>query len=114
MTVRLSLTAMSLKQCRPMRPPAGGLSTALSTYFVNLNATSSYLTFTKLDFPEIRTQCLNNRAVVRSTFKKKKKSLGVPVVAQWLKNPTRNREVVSSSPGLVQWVKDPALLRAVV
>ena len=36
--------------------------------------------------------------------------LGVPVVAQWLKNPTRNHEVVGSIRGLARWAKDPALL----
>ena len=34
---------------------------------------------------------------------------GVPVVAQWLTNPTRNHEVSGSVPGLAQWVGDPVL-----
>ena len=38
------------------------------------------------------------------------KNLGVPVVAQWLTNPTRNHGVASSIPGLAQWVGGPALL----
>ena len=40
----------------------------------------------------------------------KEVEIGVPVVAQWLMNPTRNHEVVGSIPGFAQWVEDPALL----
>ena len=42
-------------------------------------------------------------------FKEEKKTWGVPVVAQWLTNPTRNHEVVGLIPGLAQRVKDLAL-----
>ena len=38
------------------------------------------------------------------------KKIGVPVVAQWLTNPTRNHEIVGLIPGLAQWVKDLAFL----
>ena len=44
----------------------------------------------------------------------KVKVLGVPIVAQWVKDPTCLCEDAGSSPGLAQWVKDPALPRAVV
>jgi len=39
----------------------------------------------------------------------KMKNPGVPVVAQWLTNPTRNHEVAGSVPALAQWVNDLAL-----
>ena len=38
-----------------------------------------------------------------------KRIVGVPVVAQWLTNPTRNHEVAGSVPALAQWVNDKAL-----
>ena len=46
------------------------------------------------------------KAVFCSLFKVNR---GVPVVAQWLLNPTRNHEVAGSVPALAQWVNGPAL-----
>ena len=40
---------------------------------------------------------------------KKCSSFGVPIVAQWVTNPTKNHGIVCSIPGLTEWVKDPAL-----
>ena len=40
---------------------------------------------------------------------KKRFTGGVPVVAQWLTNPTRNHEVAGLIPGLAQRVNNPAL-----
>ena len=36
---------------------------------------------------------------------KSKQGLGVPAVAQWVKNPTSIREDMGSIPGLTQWDK---------
>ena len=45
----------------------------------------------------------------QDTGPKELKYIGVPVVAQWLMNPTRNHEVEGLIPGLAQWVKDPTM-----
>ena len=34
---------------------------------------------------------------------------GVPIMKQWLRNPSRNHEVEGLIPGLALWVKDLAL-----
>ena len=51
--------------------------------------------------------CDLKNSVINEIFKNV--FLGVPVVAQWLTNPTRNHEVAGSVPALAQWVDDPAL-----
>ena len=47
--------------------------------------------------------------VVPVSLSTKKNLQGVPVVAQWLTNPTRNHEITGLIPGLAQWFKDLAL-----
>ena len=41
------------------------------------------------------------------------KRTGVPIVAQWFKNPTSLHEDMDLIPGLIQWVEDMELLKAV-
>ena len=50
-----------------------------------------------------------NRSTARNEIVYIIKSTGVPVVAQWLTNPTGNHKVAGSVPSLAQWVGDLAL-----
>ena len=47
--------------------------------------------------------------LILSKAKSERERQGVPVVAQWLTNPTRNHEVAGSVPALAQWVNDAVL-----
>ena len=44
--------------------------------------------------------CLQVKIIILREESQKEERQGVPIVAQWLKNPTRNYEVLGSVPGL--------------
>ena len=64
----------------------------------------------KGDPPTLLVGMRNGAAAMESSMEvPQKPNRGVPVVVQWLMNPTRNHEVTGSIPDLAQWVKDSAL-----
>ena len=73
------------------------------SFAISLKKSDSFLSLIISELLIIISHSCFNFYVIKS------KGLGVPVVAQWLGNPTRNYEVAGLVPGLAQWVGDPAL-----
>ena len=67
-----------------------------------------------MSFLQLEFQCLKFRKKKQNIEESlscllRKESVEVPVMVQWLTNPTRKHEVTGSVPALAQWVKDLAL-----
>ena len=70
---------------------------AMKVYKVVYDHIYEYISYIHICIHSLPSKCIRKRPG------------GVPVMVQWLMNPTRNHEVVGSIPGLAHWVKDPAL-----
>ena len=63
-----------------------------------------------LSLTEISSQRLALNAHTKKNTGYKIRSLGGPILAHWIKNPTSFCEDAGLIPGLAQWVKDSASL----
>ena len=75
----------------------------LSSYYSSLSV------WPNVPFPVVGTDFSMIDRVCAKTKQNKKHRHGVPILAQWLTNPTRNHGVAGLIPGPAQWVDDPAL-----
>ena len=74
--------------------------------FISFPETSTFQTSAKISINVQIVRWKNDGTYCQPNFENK---LGVPVVAQWLTNLTRNHEVAGSVPALAQWLNHPVL-----
>ena len=109
----ISLTLIATDRiCRPVAVHWAGFQPILQPDLVvfemqNRHLSSFFHAF--IHFSDKYLLNLNYTAEALLDAGDKKPPSGVPVVAQWLMNPTRNREVAGWIPGLTPWVKDPGI-----
>ena len=97
-------------QLSPNKKYINGLSIPILKIKKKQNNNNSNCISTGCHFVQLNIYCLGKQNLqVCKEVLKFSIFLGVPVVAQWLMNPTRNHEVAGSVPALAQWVNDPAL-----